>query len=52
VNVSEHSEGGVNESVIWSSQLADKLHKPAIKKFPKRKVFVNVLTKFGQQTLT
>jgi len=30
-----------SESVNWSSQLADELHKPIIKYFPKRKVHVN-----------
>jgi len=30
-----------SESVNWSSQLADELHKPIIKNFPKRKVYVN-----------
>ena len=34
-----------SESVNWSSQLADELHKPIIKNFPKRKVDVNGLDK-------
>jgi len=34
-----------SESVSWSSQLADELHKPIIKNFPKRKVFVNGIDK-------
>jgi len=34
-----------SESVNWSSQLADELHKPIIKNFPKRKVFVNGIDK-------
>jgi len=36
----EHSE-----SVNWSLQLSDELHKPIIKNFPKRKVFVNGIDK-------
>jgi len=32
-------------SVSWSSQLADELHKPIIKNFPKRKVYVNGIDK-------
>jgi len=36
----EHSE-----SIKWSSQLADELHKPIIKNFPKRKVYVNGIDK-------
>jgi len=34
-----------SESVNWSSQLADELHKPIIKNFLKRKVFVNGIDK-------
>jgi len=34
-----------SESVNWSSQLADELHKPIIKNFRKRKVFVNGIDK-------
>ena len=34
-----------SESVNWSSQLADELHKPIIKNFPKRKVYVNGIDK-------
>jgi len=31
--------------ITWSDQLADELHKPIIKKFPKRKVYVNGIDK-------
>ena len=31
--------------IKWSSQLADELHKPIIKNFPKRKVYVNGIDK-------
>jgi len=34
-----------SESVTWSSQLADELHKPIIKNFPKRKMYVNGIDK-------
>jgi len=34
-----------NVNTIWSSQLADELHKPVVKKFLKRKVFVNGIDK-------
>ena len=34
-----------SESVTWSSQLTDELHKPIIKNFPKRKVYVNGIDK-------
>ena len=34
-----------SESINWSSQLADELHKPIIKIFPKRIVFVNRIDK-------
>ena len=34
-----------SESVNWSSQLADAFHKPIIKNFPKRKVYVNGIDK-------
>jgi len=34
-----------SESVNWSSQLPDELHKPIIKNVPKRKVFVNGIGK-------
>jgi len=34
-----------SESVNWSSQLADELHKPIIKNFPKGKVYVNGIDK-------
>jgi len=34
-----------SESVNWSSQLVDELHKPIIKNFPKRKVYVNGIDK-------
>ena len=30
---------------IWTDQLADELHKPTIKNFPKRKVYVNGIDK-------
>jgi len=30
---------------MWTDQLADELHKPNSKHFPKRKVFVNVIDK-------
>ena len=34
--------------MIWSSQLADELHKPAVKIFRKRKVFANGINRiFG-----
>ena len=33
------------ESINWSSQLADELHKPIIKNFPKRKVYANGIDK-------
>jgi len=31
--------------ISWTDQLADELHKPIIKKFPKRKVYVNGIDK-------
>jgi len=34
-----------SESVNWSSQLADELHKPIIKNYPKLKVYVNGIYK-------
>jgi len=34
-----------SESVNWNLQLADELHKPIIKNFPKRKVYVNGIDK-------
>jgi len=34
-----------SESVNWSSQLPDELHKPIIKNFQKRKIFVNGIGK-------
>ena len=35
-------------NMIWSSQLADELHKPAVKIFRKRKVFANGINRiFG-----
>ena len=34
-----------SESINWSFQLANELHKPIIKLFPKRKVFVNGIDK-------
>jgi len=40
-----------SESVNWSSQLADELHKPIIKNFPKRKVFVNGIDKIWSADL-
>ena len=30
-----------NSKIIWTDDLANELHKPIIKKFPKRKVYVN-----------
>jgi len=30
---------------MWTDQLADELHKPIIKNFPKRKVYVNGIDK-------
>ena len=40
-----------SESVNWSAQLADELHKPIIKNFPKRKVYVNGIDKIGAADL-
>ena len=40
-----------SESVNWSSQLADELHKPIIKNFPKRKVYVNGFDKIWAEDL-
>jgi len=34
-----------NKNVAWSSPLATELHKPVIKNFPKRKVYVNGINK-------
>jgi len=39
------------ESVNWSSQSADELHKPIIKNFPKRKVYVNGIDKIWASDL-
>jgi len=39
------------ENVMWSSQLADELHKPAVKKFRKRKVFANGIDKIWSADL-
>ena len=36
---------GSSKNVSWSSPLATELHKPVIKNFPKRKVFVNRIDK-------
>ena len=37
--------GVKKNDTIWTDQLADELHKPIIKKFPKRKVYVNGIDK-------
>jgi len=37
--------GVKKNDTIWTDQLADELHKPVIKTFPKRKVYVNGIDK-------
>ena len=34
-----------NDSVIWTDQLADELHKPVVNKIRKREVYVNGINK-------
>ena len=36
---------GLKKDTIWTDQLADELHKPVVKKFRKRKVYVNGIDK-------
>jgi len=38
-------ERSKNDRVAWSTPLAEELHKPVIKNFPKRKVYVNGIDK-------
>ena len=44
-NKSDRSKTERSKNVAWSSPLATELHKPVIKNFPKRKVYVNNIDK-------
>jgi len=46
------SDGGLKNDTTWTDQQADKLHKPVIKIFPKRKVYVNGIDKIWLQILS
>jgi len=41
IRTKKRFEMGLKKDTIWTDQLADELHTPVVKKFRKRKVYVN-----------